>query len=65
LFVNGVRVQEPYVDHRTVDSVFFGPVRVPADSVFVLGDARAISEDSRDYGSVPVSELSARVAFSW
>ena len=32
---------EPFVDHRLVDSVYFGPVRVPRGDVFVMGDQRS------------------------
>ncbi|MGY2874416.1 signal peptidase I [Marmoricola sp. URHA0025 HA25] len=52
LVVNGEPVVEPYVEHARVDGTYFGPVVVPADAVFVLGDNRADSIDSRDYGSV-------------
>jgi signal peptidase I len=62
LYVNNARVREPYVDHRSIDGTYFGPVRVPADTVFVLGDRRAGSIDSRAYGSVPVGALTGRVA---
>lgn len=65
LFVNQRRVVEPYVDHATVDSVYFGPVLVPHDTVFVLGDNRAVSEDSRDFGPVAEADLVGRVAISW
>ncbi|MEP6817631.1 MAG: signal peptidase I [Marmoricola sp.] len=61
LYVNGRRHVEPYVDARTVDSVYFGPVRVPHGTVFVLGDNRADSEDSRTFGPVPTVDLVGRV----
>lgn len=61
LVVNGRRQVEPYADPEAIDSVFFGPVRVRADSVFVLGDNRADSVDSRDFGSVPGDDLIGRV----
>jgi len=57
LVVNGVPVRESYVDQARVDGTYFGPVVVPAGSVFVLGDNRANSIDSRDYGSVPADRL--------
>lgn len=38
-------------------------VSVPPGTVFVLGDNRAISEDSREYGFVPISRLIGRVIF--
>ena len=53
LVVNSRRVAEPYVDHAQVDGTHFGPVRIPRGAVWVLGDARAGSVDSRAFGAVP------------
>jgi signal peptidase I len=61
LVVDGRRPPEPYADPEAIDSVYFGPVRVPAGAVFVLGDNRANSEDSRQFGAVPTSRLIGRV----
>jgi signal peptidase I len=61
LVVNGQRQSEDYVDLASVDSVYFGPEVVPAGSVFVLGDDRADSVDSRDYGPVPLDRVLGRV----
>ena len=61
LVVNKRQVAEPYVDHDRVDGTYFGPVEVPPRSVWVLGDARAGSVDSRVYGAVPVEEIVGRV----
>jgi signal peptidase I len=61
LHVNRRAVREPYVDHRTIDSVYFGPVIVPAGDVFVMGDRRADSRDSRDFGPVARGEIVGRV----
>ena len=61
LTVDGVVVDEPWVDHRTIDGVYFGPVTVPPGTVFVLGDHREVSIDSRAFGPVPVERLDARL----
>ncbi len=46
LFVNGEEVSEPYLDPR-VDTRAYGPVTVPDGMLFVLGDNRLRSGDSR------------------
>jgi signal peptidase I len=61
LVVNGRPVEEPTVDRRQVDGSYFGPEQVPAGTVFVLGDNRANSVDSRSIGPVPVTDLVGRI----
>jgi signal peptidase I len=61
LVVNGARQREAYVaDPDAIDSVYFGPVTVAKGSLFVLGDNRANSEDSRDFGAVPADRVIGR-----
>ncbi len=62
LVVNGDRVTEPYTDVDAIDSVYFGPVTVPAAHLFVMGDNRANSRDSRVFGPVADSDVMARVS---
>jgi signal peptidase I len=61
LFVNGERAVEPQVDLAAYDAAWFGPARVPAGQLFVLGDNRAHSVDSRSYGGVPERDVDGRV----
>jgi signal peptidase I len=66
LVVDGRHVREPFVDHKAIDSVYFGPVKVRSGTVFVMGDNRANSEDSRDFGAVRTSSIIGRaVARVW
>lgn len=61
LFVNRERVAEPYVDHALIDGYYSATFTVPQGSVFVLGDNRGNSLDSRDFGPVSGSDLVGRV----
>ena len=61
LYINGERQNEPYVNYRLTDSSFFGPVEIPSGHVFVLGDNRANSRDSRDFGPVAQKDLRGQV----
>ena len=60
LYVDGTEVDEPFVDHSRIDGVYFGPVTVPAGNVFVLGDSRNGSIDSRIFGPVPAGSVTGR-----
>ena len=61
LTVNGASVSEDYLEPSSVDGTYFGPVQVPAGRVFVLGDARAGSVDSRTFGAVAGDAIVGRV----
>jgi signal peptidase I len=61
LYVDGRPVDEPYVDLATIDGTYFGQVTVPTGSLFVLGDEREHSIDSRDYGPIHRSAVDGRV----
>jgi signal peptidase I len=66
LFVDGVRIREPYLK-GAVDTRDYGPVRVPEGALFVLGDNRLNSNDSRfGLGFVPVDKVVGRAfAIVW
>jgi signal peptidase I len=62
LVVNGEPVPEPYLDGMSIAP--FTTVTVPADSLFVMGDARAAARDSRVYGPIrgeAVSGVAVRI----
>ena len=61
--VNGVALNEPYVTH--LDSRTIGRLDVPPDSFYVLGDNRRASNDSRDWGFVPVENVIGRAWVSY
>jgi signal peptidase I len=64
VYLNGTRLDEPYVLHS--DSRSFAQVTVPKLCVYVLGDNRAESEDSRFFGPVDDGMLVGRaIAGIW
>ena len=65
LLVNGREVPEPYVPPQYEDLSDFGPVRVPADSYFVMGDHRISSNDSRVFGPVASRFIYGRAVFAY
>ncbi|HME11317.1 MAG TPA: signal peptidase I [Candidatus Acidoferrum sp.] len=65
LYVNGQVVAEPYVPLRYEDFSNFGPVTVPKDSYFVMGDHRISSNDSRVFGAVENKFIYGRAVFAY
>lgn len=63
--VNGAVVPEPYVPPQYEDVSDYGPVRVPANSYFVMGDHRISSNDSRVFGAVPSQFIYGRAVFAY
>ncbi|HUA08093.1 MAG TPA: signal peptidase I [Candidatus Acidoferrales bacterium] len=58
VYVNGNPLSEPYVRYH--DDRSAPEITVPPQSVYVLGDNRAVSEDSRVFGPVPDSDLTGK-----
>ncbi len=65
LYVNGQVIPEPYVPPQYTDVTDFGPVKVPKDSYFVMGDHRISSNDSRVFGPVASQFIYARAVFAY
>jgi signal peptidase I len=76
LFVNGKLVERPYAvfkDSYTIPSIYnkrdnYGPVTVPENALFVMGDNRDNSKDSRFWGFVNLSAVKGKafmIYWSW
>ena len=59
VFINGTAIDESYLT-RSVRMPDFGPLQIPPDHVFVMGDNRNQSEDSRRFGPIPKSSIIGR-----
>ena len=55
--VNGRTLIEPYAHGETPPAQYRGVARLGPDQYFLLGDNRAASTDSRDFGAVHASQL--------
>ena len=74
LFVNGIENREDYEKEKEVSGESrvvnenFGPVTVPPNSFFLLGDNRDDSYDSRHWGFVPEEDIIGKttsIYWSW
>ncbi len=66
VYLNGQALEEKYLDAGTVtDSAegFFLDVVVPDGYVYVLGDNREVSGDSRRFGCIPIDKIEGKAVF--
>lgn len=66
VFINGSPISEPYLpsDTQTTGGVYLPEgkeITVPQDELFVMGDNRTGSSDSRAWGFVKISEIIGKV----
>lgn len=65
IFIDGQKLDEPYLRQSRRDSGPEKTWRVPRGAYFLLGDNRASSCDSRVFGSVPADRLKAKLIVTY
>lgn len=69
VYINGHPYVEPYVSKALKTDMSLGgefsDVVVPDGYVYVLGDNRASSADSRRFGCIPINKIEGKVWFRW
>ncbi len=60
VYLNGKLLQEPYTNRHSESYETIPAFPVPKNSVFVLGDNRLVSADSREWGAVDKSRIYGR-----
>ncbi len=67
--INGKPLEENYVlkeNNKGVSSILDKKLEIPPNHIFVLGDNRDISNDSRFFGSISIDKVKAKVvAIYW
>jgi signal peptidase I len=65
VFVNNEALDEDYVPREYADARSYAETTVPANSYFVLGDHRTMSNDSRDFGPVNERYIYGKAVFGY
>lgn len=65
VFVNGIALREDYVPIEFFDGRSYPETAIPADTYFVLGDHRSMSNDSREFGLVNRRYIYGKAVFGY
>jgi signal peptidase I len=61
VYIDGRKLEEPYVVHRGTKNL--PPVKIPTGRIFIMGDNRTNSVDSRRFGPVSMRQVEAQISF--
>lgn len=68
VYINGARISEPYLDGIATSwggSIGHDEVTIPDGHVFVMGDNRNNSTDSRSFGTIEIDEIIGKAWISY
>lgn len=64
VYINGTELEENYLQENVITTSLEGvytDITVPKDCVFVMGDNRSQSTDSRRFGCIPLEKIESKV----
>ncbi len=59
VYINSQRLKEPYTSLHTFPDL--EPLHIQENKYFVMGDNRAVSQDSRYFGSIPLKHIEGKI----
>ncbi len=65
VYVNGRLIEEGYVPEEFLDAGSYPETTIPRNTYFVLGDHRNSSNDSREFGPIPRSDIYGKAVFGY
>ncbi|WP_045521241.1 signal peptidase I [Clostridium sporogenes] len=63
LYLNGKKLEETYANGETISREFKLPIKIPENKLFVLGDNRMVSKDSRMFGLVDYKQVEGKAIY--
>jgi signal peptidase I len=63
VYLNGKKLEEPYTKGETMPKEFKLPFKVGENELFVLGDNRLVSKDSRKFGPIDYNQVEGKAIY--
>jgi signal peptidase I len=63
VYLNGKKLEEPYAKGETISGKFKLPIKIGENKLFVLGDNRMVSKDSREFGLINSNQVEGKAIY--
>lgn len=63
VYLNGNKLEEPYVKGQTMCRELKLPINIDDNKLFVLGDNRTVSKDSREFGLIDCNQVEGKAIY--